>query len=394
MSRAPQSAWGIADQAVSSGGNFALWILVARSSTARQVGYFSLSLTIYAVAIGLARAYACEPLLSLPRESRKAGSLVASGALGAVSLMILPPVALLLGISLGGRQFVVPMLIAILPLLLLDMRRYEYFAAGRAEGAVLLDSFWTVSFGLITGAIALVSRVTPEAAFASWLGSGVVVGLLAGLSHGLQPSLHRIRNWHGLAGSMSTALLAEAMLFLLAMVVATAVIGGLTGVESLGAYRAASLLVSPAALLLPALLPVLVASDRHLGRQRTDRLYALGLSLASSCWLAALLLVPTFIGRAVLGDTWRGARDLLVPVGAALVLGASVVVPQAGMRRARRGATIARLRLALTPISVVIPAAACWAWHIRGYAWGYATYMGVQTVVTWWLYLAGGKSVK
>ena len=112
--------WGVADQGISSLGNFALGLFVARSVSADSFGAFSLAFITYTVVINAARGLATDPLLvrfsgDLVRRWRRATSAatgtalvvgVGVGVLCIVAGLLLPdplgPAFVALGIGLPG----------------------------------------------------------------------------------------------------------------------------------------------------------------------------------------------------------------------------------------------------------------------------------------------------
>ncbi len=147
---AGRAGWGVADQIVSSGTNFAVNVLVLRTLGVEAFGAFSLAFFLYLIAISVARAFPMEPLAIRytlrPEEDWRNGAAAALGTAGAAGLVL--GVGLIgIGIIFGGvlGAALVGLGIGLPGLMLQDAIRMAFFSRGRARLALWNDLVWAAA---------------------------------------------------------------------------------------------------------------------------------------------------------------------------------------------------------------------------------------------------------
>ena len=246
----PRSYQTVADQAVSSVGNFLFVAVVARTATVAEFGAFSLAYALYAIALGAGRAVGGEILLlrgvQRPEDARAESErlMFLVVAIGALAGLFLVGLGVVLDDPLGE---ILSALGICLPVLLLqDAIRYCFFARGEPTRAVLNDSVWTVAQVAFFAAILSLSPDAGAAALVlGWTG-GAAVAVILGLSQTRlvpRPSLHLARG-HG-DRSRARSFLADFGLSALALNAGLYVIAGVAGLAAAGAVRGAMLLFAP-----------------------------------------------------------------------------------------------------------------------------------------------------
>src|SRR5262245_15550550 len=117
-----KSAWGLADQALSSATNVALTVVIAREVGAADLGAFGVAYAAYLILVGLSRAVCSEPLLVRHGQGGARESTGIALSCGVVAGVLLYGVALVLGGRAGSA--LVPLALFLPALLLKDAWRY------------------------------------------------------------------------------------------------------------------------------------------------------------------------------------------------------------------------------------------------------------------------------
>ena len=154
-------SWGIADQAVSSLGNFLLGVFVARLMGAASLGALGLAFVAYAIALNCSRALSTDAVMVRFSAAGKENWRDAVAAATGVALMVgavSGVVCIGLGVALqqltpgseAGAAFIA--LGIVLPgLMFQDSWRSAFFAAGQGAKTFANDTVWTV---LMVGVLA------------------------------------------------------------------------------------------------------------------------------------------------------------------------------------------------------------------------------------------------
>jgi O-antigen/teichoic acid export membrane protein len=310
-----------ADQILSSVSNMLVTVVVARSLSLEDLGWFALAYAVYSFGLGLARAYVHEPLLLNFGQNEHpvraeylnrayCATFLVGIATGLVSLAI----AFVANSSL--REAMLPIALLSPLLLLQDTVRYADFAQHRASVAITSDAIWLGGFLLLAQFTDSLAGITT-----AWAAAGALSGAL------LRPwQIQRcLRTWprltwfkdHRISGGFFV------MEFVLSQAVQQATIwfnAALAGPASVGMYRAGQLLIAPlrtlAGAAVIALLPRMAnqAVDEIV---RSARRYCLLNTATALACLICISVVPDGWGRLLLGDAWEGGQR----VGQILCLG-------------------------------------------------------------------------
>ncbi len=189
---------GLLDQIVSSGSNFLVTLIAARTLTSAHFGAFSVAMVLAMSTVGLCRALCSEAILVRPGDGPEARAerltalvssawcvgLVASAAFGATAAF-----------TTGELSRCVTAVAVLIPFVLLqDTLRLVGFAHGRPQEALASDVVWTVA--LVVGYV-LVHRQGPSAPLllAAWLASGALAGILHAAHRRVRPHLRQGFGW-------------------------------------------------------------------------------------------------------------------------------------------------------------------------------------------------------
>lgn len=395
-----RAATGMADQGLYSATNFALTVLVARSTTPHDFGSFAIVLATYMIVVAVTRGLTSETLIvrysvrSAGPTARGQWRVAAGAACGVGAAIGLLVGAVLVAIGLlgagGDASRVMVCLGALLPALLVqDFYRFAALAEGRPSRALINDGVAAVvqfaaSAALIAGHHA--SAVTLVLAWGAGAAAGGVTGF-ALLRVG--PRVDRIGFWfrqhRALALSYATDDLVSQSSQANAYVVAA-----VNGLADAGALRAGQTVFNPPSIanmsVMVAVTPELV---RVLGRTpaRLPRLVsyiALSQCILAVAWSATALLLPARVGTALFGLTWINAHPLLVFLAIGQVGIGLRVGPMAGLRALGNGRRTLRARSYVTVLMWVSTISAAALDGARGVAIATAFANPVQAGIWWW----------
>ena len=396
MSRTPvrRVGWGIADQAVSSLTNFALLVVVAGAVGRSAFGALGIAFAAYAVVIGLGRAVAGEPLTVRYSVSDARDARVASNAaLGMAALVGTGGgvLVVLIGLGAGGAlgRALVPLGVVLPGLVLQDTWRFAFMTAGRPRAACANDALWAAvqCVGLV--GVALAGAVTVPAAVLAWGAGANVAALAAARASGMTPDVGRARAWLFRQRDLWPRFATEFLALTGSWQVALVGLGAVAGLDAVGSLRAAQMLVGPlnvAFLAVPLVVVPESARQWRAGRGtplQHAALVGVGLAACAVIWGAVMALIPSGVGRDLLGATWPGARSALVPVVVVMAGVGATLGALCGLRvlAAARDSMWARgVSAALVVFAVLAGGAAS---GVTGAAWGWAVAAWAGAGV-WW----------
>ena len=341
-----RAAWNFGDQALSSISNAGVVLVVAHVLGVNEFGQFAIGFTIVTLVLQLVRQLVSMPLV-LTTSNLSAGPLrnqarLAVGAsisLGAVLAMGIACMAPLFAKSMAGT--LLGLAVALPGVFTQDTLRFAAFAAGRPSRAALSDAIWLVAVGASLAALAVSGRATPGMYMAAWGLSGTLAGIVAMWQSGVWPRLPGAMHWTWSHRKTSGLLFVEIAAAYGSAQIAVLMISGAVGPAAAGALRGAQTLLGPVNVVgmaaISFLIPELVRRP-HLGR-RGRMLAAAGvggfIAFADLVLGITLLAVPSWVGEALLGSTWSGARQVLLPItlltlSVALSLGPLAVLQSMG----------------------------------------------------------------
>ena len=377
-----RSSWNLLDQVLSTLTNAVLSVLVARSVDRFHAGAFATAFLLFSLLIAIERALVGQ-VVSIrhsaagPREMRG----VASRAMGTVAALGLPAGLLLAGagLLLGGRLTgpLVAVGVTMAPLLMQDAGRLIFFAQARPQLAALNDAVWAVVQFSVMGVLIAGGWANTWSLILAWGGSAAVCVLLALIQLRAVPRVSAAPGWVREHRDLLVYLLPESLITSGGDKVAFLAIGRIVNLAAIGAVNVARQVLAPLLIISQAAtsfaMPEIARRPRLSPRTRW---YAgVGLAavmvVATMAYVVALLLIPNVMGEWLFGDSWAGARRLLLPMGlfsaaAGACLGPFVVI--AAMGHARRTLRIAMLQTVLTvtlmPLGAVFGGAPGAAWGL------------------------------
>lgn len=337
-----KALWTLADQAVSSATNAAISFLIAHQVSSVEYGAFGVAYTLFALVIGLSRGATCMPLSmfysgSSPSSFRAAASATTGSSLvfGIAIGLVFAGVGAVIGGPVGSALLAMGL---VLPgLLLQDAWRYVFFAMGRPFGAFLNDVAWAVV--QVFGIWLLIHRGVSESSplLLAWGASALVAALLGIAQAGFYPSPGATRRWLEENRTDATYLAAEFLTVQGSLQASILAIGAVGSLSTIGALQGARTLLGPTTVVgvgvVSFALPEFSKRTSMTSRERERAAIALsGLVIGiGAAWSAIFYFLPEQYGRALLGDSWDGVKQILglsilhyiaaaVPVGPACMI--------------------------------------------------------------------------
>jgi O-antigen/teichoic acid export membrane protein len=381
------------DQLISGASNVLIALLAARTLSAAEFGLFGIVFLVYTLLIGITRALVSDPLLVHPEESEQRPG----EAIGTTCVLALPLTAILVAVGIGvsgwdarlGEALLV--LSAALPLLALqDLGRYLAFATHRPMRAVVLDAVWLVLMLAAVSILIASDRRTLVWLMVAWAGSGAAAGILLFARYrvrDVQPNLAWVRfTW-----PLSWRYLVSYIAIQGSALGASSEVGAIAGARALGGVQGALLLARPFTTFQVA------AATQAIGEVARCAADARGVwrnALVSSALtggvgalnLLAMLVLPTALGEALLGESWDLAEPLLLPTGLYIVCIGILTGPAAallGVKAMRKATT---MNVAMGIGALIWAAIGALIDGARGAMWAAA--LGQSLVmVAWWLLL-------
>ncbi len=389
-----RAGWGLADQAFSSLTNFVLGVFVARSVGIREFGMFGLAFAAYSVAMGITRAVAGEPFgvrySTCPTDEWRRGARDSMGAVLAIGVAV-GLICVVAGLFLGGtvRAVLLALGLAMPFLMVQDGWRYIFFASGESKRAFVNDLVWSLLL-IPSFAIVILSGVESAWSFVvAWAAAAAVAAVVGCFQARLVPLPTRFLTWCRGERDLIPGFLGDFAVRNGTQRATVFLVAAIAGLAATGALRGADMLLGPVTILFMGVNPIAVPEAARLIKRRPARLpramALLSCVLSASAVLlgAALLLLPDWIGRTLLSDTWEPAREVVFWLSLALAASAANTGAMIGMRALGDSKRMFRTRLVAAPtilVGVVIGASVGGA---AGAAIGNAAATSLTDLV-WW----------
>jgi O-antigen/teichoic acid export membrane protein len=393
LALARKAGWNVADQALSSLSNLALSLLVARAVDEEAFGAFTVSFTVYSVAVLVSRSLASQPMMIRFAGVGKTSFRDAAGrSTGTAAVVGLASgiVVLVAGLALGGGVGTALTAMALLlpGLLVQDAWRMAYFSQRRPEMATVIDAVWMV---LQIAAVAVFLAIGADSAVPYVIAWGLAAGAAALVGVGrdrVAPRVSGAWSWLKDHWGLTRYLVTEALLLQGAYQGALLLVGALGTLTDIGSLRGAQVVLGPVSLLAASAMAFAVPEiSRRPGLSPRVRVLAAGalgaaLSVGGLLWGIVMLLLPDAWGVELLGDSWDGVRTVLLAsvigqVGNLISVGPACVAYGLG-----RSDAVFRIHAAVSVMLVVFGVGGLWLGGAVGAAYGFA--LAYWAVVPFW----------
>jgi O-antigen/teichoic acid export membrane protein len=302
----------LGDQVLSGASNFLTVALVARSMSPHGFGHFALAYALLLALLILVRGGWGTPisLAGSPPGSIDAARGFVSAAFLTAPIMIALVAVPTLAVTHGENLPIVLLVAFAAPIVCSqDLCRFAAVSADRAGVAALSDGIW-----LVAVALGYASHPGPHSALVIWLAgasTGLVVAMvMLRVRPRLRLGVRALRSWHSTGVGVAVLNVSLQVGSYVVLSLATVVVSA----SAAAALRGASSVMAPVNTLIGfmslGLLPVVhrLPARRQFGM--VTRIAALIFALTAA-WCTVLLLMPSNVGRLLLGDTWPLARHIL-----------------------------------------------------------------------------------
>ncbi|MGY1716351.1 hypothetical protein ACI78R_17955 [Geodermatophilus sp. SYSU D01106] len=388
-----KAGWNVADQGLSSLSNLALSLLVARAVDEESFGAFTVSFTVYSVAVLVSRSLASQPIMirfAGVSDATFRDAAARSTGTGAVVGLALGAAVLVAGLVLGGGVGTALMAMALLlpGLLVQDAWRMAFFSQRRPEMATLIDAVWMV-LQIVGVAVFLAIGAGSAVPYVIAWGVAAAAAAAVGVRRGrVAPRLSGAWGWLKEHWDLTRYLVTEALLLQGAYQGALLLVGALGTLTDIGSLRGAQVVLGPVSLLAASAMAFGVPEiSRRPGlspRTRVLAATALGgaLSLGGLLWGLVMLLLPDAWGVELLGDSWDGVQTVLLAsvigqVGNLISVGPACVAYGMG-----RSDAVFRIHAAVSVMLVVFGVGGLLVGGAVGAAYGFA--IAYWAVVPFW----------
>jgi Na+-driven multidrug efflux pump len=384
----------IIDQGASSLSNFALSIVVAHYSGARELGIFALLTTSYILTQGLVRSFSSDCLLTRAEtDDRVMLKYEGGGYLTAFVISTCLSIALLAACGLMNESFALPFAIFALsfPLMALqDFSRFIGISRHDPAYSIRLDVAWLVLF--VVGFVGLRSAnlVSLPWLLGAWTVAGALVGFTTLRSHLVVHGAKRLLAfWIQSERAVGIRFAGQFMLvsswtyfifYLLVFVIS---------IEAVGMIKLAQLALGPVVVLAAGVQAALISltskTFRIDRRKATSFLLVSGtvMALATALWTALIYVIPVHVMTSVLGPTWPQARQVVPFMGLSFVLAGWSGAANAGLRALRAAKENLNLAVVMLPFLFVPCVGGAALWGARGFAIGLSAAQGVYALLGW-----------
>jgi O-antigen/teichoic acid export membrane protein len=393
-------AWGVVDQALSSGTNFVVALLVVRVLDAQAFGLFSLSFVTYLLMLGVSRSLISEVyVIRFAALSRRgvAGS-AENAVLGGVLLggfccaVVFASAAFVVGEPLATP--LVAFAIVVPGLLMQDAWRFMFFGRGQPAAAALNDLVWAISqIGLVL-VVLTSSEPSVDLLIMAWGASGTFAALFGFVQMRARPDLRGGLAWLRSHRDIGLPRLGQFGLSGGSEQLIVYGIGLVAGLRTVGVIQAADVLFRPLNFVAQG---VWVATFPEGVRLRDRSVRALRLSmtavsgaLAISALLAGgfFLVIPEDLGSQLLQQNWPLAQPIIGYLFLVKLFFWIAQGPRMGILIVGAAPRAFRTQLLLTPLNLVANLAGAALGGAQGAVMGGAAAWSVAAVVWWWQFLA------
>jgi O-antigen/teichoic acid export membrane protein len=391
---ARRAGWGLADQALSSLTNFAVGVIVARSVSPEDFGAFGLVFATYLVVLGVSRAIASEPLLvrfsAEPFDVWRSGAISSTGtatAIGAVAGVLSISVGLIVDGSLGHG--LVALGVTLPGLLLQDSWRLAFFADGRGAVAFVNDLVWALLLAPML-AIAASKSGDMEWFMLAWGTSASGAALFGFLQARFRPRVSAAVTWWNEHRDLAPKFLSEFVVRAGGSQLVFFGLGAVAGLSAVGSIRGAQIVLGPFHVIFQGIWLIAIPEQKKLLKRAPSKLRTASLTFsgflaaAATAYGIALLFLPDWMGRGLVGATWSGTESIVFPLALSFAGLGGVMGAASGLRAL---AAAKRSLQARTTVSVMIVCGGmlgAWVGQTLGAAIGLAVAYWLGAVVWWW----------
>jgi hypothetical protein len=390
-------SWATIDQVLWSASNVLATVIAARALAPKQFGAYAVAIVTYTLSLGVFRALCLEALLVRPGHSpaetvQRRRDADGSGLLtGTAFFLVLVAGAL---IATGATRSCLVVVGLCLPgLFVQDAWRYGSFAVGGARRAAASDALWLV---LAAGALSTLSvgNVTNPAAYVlAWGAAGTVAGVVPLMWARRLPLPTRGLTWIRSNLDLGGRYVVDYVCAAGAVHLSFFFLAAISGLTALGSLRAALTLYGPLSIVFTGAYVTLVPEGRRAQMKSAKVVVRFAFAASAAFLLLAavmmggLLLLPASVGVRVLGQSWHGARPLILPLGLSCCAQGAFVGPSAALRSFGDAPRVLRARMLTLPVVIGLPCYGAVLGGATGTSYGLAIAMWIAAPLYWLIFL-------
>lgn len=392
---AGRASWNLFDQALSSGSNAALSVVVARQADASAFGAFSIAFTLFILLSSISRSGISQPLVILFADAsdqdflaqarRACGWALIVGASFGVPMVVLSTI---FSGAMEGVLLTTGLIAA--PLLLQDALRFVFVCRGQPARAALNDAAWAALFGVAVAILLSRQENRPWTFLAAWGVTGLLAAVLGLVQVAWLPDLRGAAGWAWTHRRNSAYLVGEVLSVFGAVQLALLIVAFRLGNEAAGALRGAQTLLGPLTVVTTAAvsfaIPEIVRRPNLSARKGLAAAAILSGSLVvfDATFGLSLSLLPDSAGEAALGQTWLQTKGVLVPFALYTAAIGACLGPFALIQALRRPRAAFAISLIAGPLVMLGSIVGVTYYGLRGAVFGLVAAQ-CFIVPVWWL---------
>lgn len=382
-------------QALSSLTNFGVSLGIARAVSATDFGVFAIIFAVYVLLLGVSRGLSSDALgvrfSAVPPDKWRSGVAQAGGT--AVTVGLAAGVACLVaGFFVAGnvRAALWALAVTLPGLLLQDLWRFAFFAAGRPQCAAANDGTWVAA--LVVFFVPLIAFDVAEIHYfvLAW-GAAASLAALVGMRQAhVRPSVGGTRRWLRAQRDVFPSFVGEFLVMSGNAQLVTFAIGAIAGLAEAGALRGTIIVFGPINIVLMSATALAVPEGARLRARHPHLLIPAMVVMSSAVVVSASLwgvgawwLLPDTLGETFLGETWESARNVLPATMTMLIAGGAGVGAVIGLRVLERPQLSLAVRAKFAPFVLLGGSAGAWLDGARGAGYGMAVPTALAAI-GWW----------
>jgi O-antigen/teichoic acid export membrane protein len=383
----------IIDQGASSLSNFALAILVAHYSGARELGIFAILTSTYVLSQGLVRSLTSDCLLT--RSETDDGIMSRFERAGFWAALVVATLLAVALLALGGilsdsyTIFFVIFALAFPLMALQDFSRFIGISRHDPAYAIRLDVAWLVLFLLAYLGLRSAGLTSVPWLFGAWCAAGALVGLTTLRSNLRRGAKGLLEFWVNSERAVGTRFASQFMLVTSWSYVIFYLLVFVISIEAIGLFKLSQLALGPIAVMaagIQAPLIALAAKRFQVNTRKAVRfllLAGVAIAVVTLLWTAVVYFAPLHTMTALLGTSWPQARALVPFNGLAFALAGFSGAAFAGLRALRAAKENLRVALIMLPFQFVLCMGGAAMWGARGAVMGLSVGSGMCAVLSW-----------
>lgn len=369
----------VADQLVSTLGNFLAAIIAARWLTKADFGSFSIAYTVYILVVLVLRGTVGHMVLSPISSGEGRTRRPSAAALGAAAIaaVVAAAASAAVGVALGGAtgNALIAMAIVLPGLIVQDIWRHCFIAAGRPLAALLNDFLWLIAIWPAVELVRHFYTVTSGSLILAWGLAGIAAAFVACIQGWGVPRPILGLHWIGSNRHLAIPYFGEVLCVSGSQQIALLALAPIAGVTAVAATRGVFVLFGPLTVFASGLILALIPDANRLRATPKELGHRLVVSswiifAATIVWIGIGYLIPNSVGHALLGDTWPAARPLILAAGLGVAVSAAMVGPVSGLRALRASRHSFSARLWTLPLMLLFSLSFAAMWGAQGFVVG------------------------